>query len=34
LEQSINEGDTVEIGWDADDQQFTFRPVRAATATA
>jgi ATP-dependent Clp protease ATP-binding subunit ClpB len=33
LEQRISEGDTVEIGWNGGDQQFTFNPVPASAAT-
>src|SRR5262249_25179292 len=34
LEQRISEGDTVEIGWDAGGQEFTFTPVARAEAAA
>jgi ATP-dependent Clp protease ATP-binding subunit ClpB len=34
LEQKISEGDTVEIGWDAQPQEFTFTSVGTAAETA
>jgi ATP-dependent Clp protease ATP-binding subunit ClpA len=34
LEQKVAEGDTVDIGWDAARQEFLFKPVHAAAATA
>ncbi len=34
LEQKVAEGDTVEIGWDPREQEFTFTPVHPAAAKA